>query len=147
MVSPARAPQDAPVLYREGYDYYRTPRGQHPRSENKWLVQSMDRIAQFDAYAKIDMTLRSPLLMIAGSEADTRYVSEEAIAKAAEPKALFITDGHADPPLRPRRVRHAGRRQAEFFGYHLAAWGSGAAVTRSGRCYTVAHGDRSPRSA
>lgn len=123
MVSPARAPQDAPVLYREGYDYYRTPRGQHPRSENKWLVQSTDRIAQFDAYAKIDMTLRSPPLMIAGSEADTRYFSEEAIAKAAEPKELFIIDGGTHIRLYDldEYVMPAGAKLTEFFGYHLAA--------------------------
>jgi fermentation-respiration switch protein FrsA (DUF1100 family) len=68
-------------------------RGPHPRSENKGLVQSRDRIAQFDAYAKIDMISPRPLLMVAGSGADPRYFSEEAISKAAEPKELFIIDG------------------------------------------------------
>jgi uncharacterized protein len=115
--------ENAPVLYREGYDYYRTPRGQHPRSESKWLVQSMDRIAQFDAYAKIDMISPRPLLMIAGSEADTRYFSEEAISKAAEPKELFVIEGGTHIRLHDldEYVTPAVAKLTEFFGHYLAA--------------------------
>lgn len=111
----------APVLYREAYDFYRTPRGQHPRSENKWLVQSMDRIAQYDAFAKIDMISPRPLLMIAGSEADTRYFSEEAIAKAAEPKELFIIDGATHVGLYDldAEVTPAVAKLTEFFNANL----------------------------
>ncbi|MGD9695368.1 MAG: alpha/beta hydrolase [Thermoleophilia bacterium] len=115
--------EGAPVLYREGHDYYRTPRGQHPRSENRWLVQSMDRIAQFDAYAKIAMISPRPLLMIAGSEADTRYFSEEAIARAAEPKELLIVDGATHIGLYDldEYVTPAVAKLTEFFGRSLTS--------------------------
>ena len=112
---------EAPVLYREAYEYYRTPRGQHPRSENKWLVQSIDRIAQFDAFAKIDMISPRPLLMIAGSDADTRYFSEEAIEQAAEPKELFIIDGATHVGLYDvhEQVTPAVAKLTVFFGVNL----------------------------
>ncbi|MEV0336543.1 alpha/beta hydrolase [Nocardia sp. NPDC050717] len=114
--------EDAPDLYREAHDYYRTPRAQHPRSENKWLLQSIDRIAQFDAYAKIAMISPRPLLMIAGSKADTAYFSEEAVAKAAEPKELFVVDGasHIDLYDVDEYVTQAVDKLDEFFGKGLA---------------------------
>jgi fermentation-respiration switch protein FrsA (DUF1100 family) len=115
--------ESAPALYREAHDYYCTPRAQHPRSENKWLLQSIDRIAQFDAYAKIAMISPRPVLMIAGSEADTRYFSEEAIAKAAEPKELFLVDGasHIDLYDRDQYVSQAVTKLDDFFGKYLGA--------------------------
>jgi fermentation-respiration switch protein FrsA (DUF1100 family) len=114
--------EDAPTLFREAHDYYRTPRAQHPRSENKWPLQSIDRIAQFDAYAKIAMIAPRPLLMIAGTDADTRYFSEEAIAKAREPKELFLIDGasHIDLYDRDEFVTPAVDKLDGFFGKALA---------------------------
>ncbi|MFD6270899.1 alpha/beta hydrolase family protein [Nocardia asteroides] len=101
---------------------YRTPRGQHERSENKWPLQSIDRIAQFDAYAKIAMISPPPLLMIVGSKADTAYFSEEAIAEAAEPKEQFVVDGacHIDLYDVDQYVTPAVEKLDEFFGKGLA---------------------------
>jgi uncharacterized protein len=112
----------APALFREAHDYYRTPRGSHPRSENKWPLQSIDRIAQFDAYARIEMIAPRPLLMIAGSAADTKYFSDEAVAKAAGPKELLVIDGasHVDLYDRDEYVTPAVAALTEFFGKHLA---------------------------
>ncbi|MEV0685540.1 alpha/beta hydrolase [Nocardia sp. NPDC050378] len=114
--------EGAPDLFRDAHDYYRTPRGQHERSENKWPLQSIDRIAQFDAYAKIAMISPRPLLMIVGSKADTAYFSEEAIAKAAEPKELFVVDGatHVDLYDLDEYVTPAVDKLDEFFGKGLA---------------------------
>ncbi|KAI9306522.1 dienelactone hydrolase domain-containing protein [Cunninghamella echinulata] len=86
------------TLFREAYYYYRTPRAQHPRSENKYLVRSIDKLASFAAYDYNHLISPRPLLMIAGSEADTKYFSEVAYEKAKEPKELFIIDGatHVD---------------------------------------------------
>lgn len=114
--------EDAPDLFGEAHDYYRTPRAQHPRSENKWPLQSIDRIAHFDAYAKIAMISPRSLLMIAGSKADTKYFSDEAIAKAAEPKELFVVDGasHIDLYDVDEFVTPAVAKLEEFFGKNLA---------------------------
>lgn len=91
--TPEEVPKDASSSWRESTDYYRTPRGQHPNSQNWILVRSLDRIAEYSSYDHADMISPHPLLMIAGTNADTRYFSEMAIEKAKEPKELFLIDG------------------------------------------------------
>ena len=82
----------------EGWDYYKTPRGGHPRSVNKEVAWSIDLRANYDSYAFNYMISPRPLLMIAGSDADTIYFSWRGIEKAKEPKELYIIEGksHVD---------------------------------------------------
>ncbi|WP_221936750.1 alpha/beta hydrolase [Skermania sp. ID1734] len=70
----------------------------------------------------IDYISPRPLLMIAGSEADTAYFSEEAIDKAKEPKELFVIDGATHVALydKDAYVNQAVAKLDEFFGKHLA---------------------------
>ncbi|KAE9362886.1 alpha/beta-hydrolase [Stipitochalara longipes BDJ] len=82
-----------PTLYKEGTDYYRTPRAAHPNSVNWYISRSIDILATYSSYAFVDLISPHPLLMIAGSEADTLYFSKDAIAAAKEPKELFIVPG------------------------------------------------------
>jgi len=86
-------PEGTPTLYKEGTDYYRTPRAEHPRSVNWYISRSIDILATYDSYAFVDLISPHPLLMIAGSEADTLYFSQDAIKKAKEPKELFVIEG------------------------------------------------------
>ncbi|WP_439678394.1 alpha/beta hydrolase [Embleya sp. MST-111070] len=114
--------EQAPTLYREAQDYYRTPRGGHCNSTNEWPLRSIDHIAQFDPYAMIELISPRPLLMIVGSEADTAYYSREAVEKAKEPKELFVVDGGTHVSLydRDAHVAPAVAKLTEFFGKHLA---------------------------
>ncbi|MDT0611092.1 alpha/beta hydrolase [Streptomyces lancefieldiae] len=109
--------------FRETYEFYRTPRGHHPRANQGWVLRSIDLIAQYDSYAMIRLISPRPLLMIVGSEAETAYFSREAIEKAAEPKELFVIDGatHIDLYDKDAYVTPAVAKLAEFFGTHLAA--------------------------
>lgn len=109
-----------PTLVREAWEYYRTPRGGHPRSTNS-SVRRMDQIAHYNSYTHINMIAPRPILMIAGTEADTRYVSEEAIEKAGEPKELFLVQDatHVDLYDKPEYVQIAVTRLAEFFHKNL----------------------------
>jgi uncharacterized protein len=86
-------PDIIPTLYQEGTNYYRTPRAQHQNSVNWYITRSLDMLATYSSYAFIDLISPHPLLMIAGSEADTLYFSKDAIEKAGEPKELFIVEG------------------------------------------------------
>jgi fermentation-respiration switch protein FrsA (DUF1100 family) len=97
--SPEGLPDTVPALFREGSDYYRTPRAQHPRSTNRFPVRSMDLIVNYSSYAFIDLISPRPLLMIAGTEADSLYFSEEAIARAKEPKELYLVKGQTHVSL------------------------------------------------
>ncbi|KAK9696003.1 hypothetical protein K7432_012690 [Basidiobolus ranarum] len=85
-------------LYKEAYDYYRTPRAQHPRSTNEYVFRSMDKLVQFSAFNFVHLISPRPILLIAGTDADTKYLSENAIQKAKEPKELFLVPGasHVD---------------------------------------------------
>lgn len=90
---PKAVPDAYPTLYKEAADYYRTPRGGHCRSTNRFPLRSTDLLANFDAFAFNHLISPRPLLMVAGSEADTKYFSEIAIEKAKEPKELFTIPG------------------------------------------------------
>ncbi|KAH8882016.1 alpha/beta-hydrolase [Thozetella sp. PMI_491] len=79
--------------FHEGTDYYRTPRAQHPRSTGFFPRRCYDVFATFDPFAFVHMISPRPLLMIAGSKADTRIFSEDGIRRAREPKELFIVPG------------------------------------------------------
>jgi fermentation-respiration switch protein FrsA (DUF1100 family) len=112
-----------PKHYYECWEYYRTARGFHPRSPNWWVPRSVEYFAMFDAYAHIERISPRPLLMIAGTQAETAYFSEEAIKKADEPKELFWIDGatHIDLYDKDEYVTPAVAKLTEFFGEHLAA--------------------------
>lgn len=60
----------------EAYEYYRTPRGYYPTSENKMLASSLPLVATFDAFAFADVYLSQPALLVAGSEAGSLWHTE-----------------------------------------------------------------------
>ncbi|CAM1508593.1 Fc.00g054410.m01.CDS01 [Cosmosporella sp. VM-42] len=93
---PAGLPQRN--IMKQSIDYYKTPRGAHPRSTNIEVAWSVDLRANYDSYAFNYMISPRPLLMIAGSDAETAYMSRVGIEKAREPKELFIIEGrtHVD---------------------------------------------------
>ncbi|RFS20093.1 alpha/beta hydrolase [Chitinophaga silvatica] len=74
----------------EGWKYYCTKLGEHPRSAKSFVWKSVDRLAAFDAFNFIDLIAPRPLLMIYGSNAVTQWMTKEAISKAKEPKEAFV---------------------------------------------------------
>ncbi|MEW2404055.1 alpha/beta hydrolase [Streptomyces sp. NPDC046862] len=108
--------------FRETFEFYCTPRGYHPRAVQGWMLRSVDQLAQYDSYAMIELISPRPLLMIAGSEAESAYFSREAIAQAAQPKELVVIDGatHIDLYDKDEYVTPAVAKLAGFFGKHLA---------------------------
>src|SRR5262249_55052751 len=58
----------------EGWEYYCTARARHPRSLKRMAWVSVDRIAAFDGFRFIDMISPRPLLMIVGTDADTKWM-------------------------------------------------------------------------
>ncbi len=80
-------------LYRQGYEYYWKTHA-HPGSTFQYTMSSLLDLMSFDVTDQIEL-IDKPLLMIAGSKADTRYMTEEAFPKAVgtEDKELFIIEG------------------------------------------------------
>jgi hypothetical protein len=107
----------------EGWEYYCTPRAQHSRSAKFFTWNSVDRIASFDAFAFIEMIAPRPLLMIAGTEAITSWMTEEAFANAHEPKELFWISGATHVALYDKEeyVGPAVAKLADFFRINLTA--------------------------
>jgi len=121
--SAASFTEQTPALYREGYDYYRTARAQHPNSPNRYVFSSLPQQMAFFPFEQLDTISPRPLLVIAGSKADTLFWSREVYAKAKEPRELHVIEGatHIDMYDRPQFVTPAVGRLADFFGRHLAA--------------------------
>ncbi|MFZ2909809.1 MAG: alpha/beta hydrolase [Candidatus Desulfobacillus denitrificans] len=85
---------------REGTDYYCTPRGQHPNAPNKMLISSLMGWIAFDAFDLVDPLLTQPLMICAGSEADSLWQSRELYAKApGSSKELFLIEGKSHMDL------------------------------------------------
>jgi len=113
--------ENTPQLYREGYDYYRTPRARHPNSPNRYVFSSLPLQMAFFPFDQLDTIAPRPVLVIAGSKADTLFWSEEVYKKAKEPKELHIVEGatHMDMYDRPQFVTPAVAKLTAFFGSHL----------------------------
>lgn len=106
----------------EGWEYYCTDRGQHPRGAKFFTWSSVDRIVFFDPFRFIGLIAPRPLLMIAGTEAVTSWMTTEALAKAGEPKELLWMEGasHVDLYDKEQFVAPAAVRLADFFRSNLS---------------------------
>jgi uncharacterized protein len=75
----------------------------------------------FFLFEGIGLISPRPLLLIAGSEADTLYMSQDAFAKAEEPKELHLIDGasHIDLYWNPEYVPRVADKLTGFFTKNL----------------------------
>lgn len=106
---------------REFYDYYRTPRGQHPRSTSYYTFTSLAPMMNFFPFAQIETISPRPVLFIVGERAVSAYFSEDAYGKAAEPKELFVVPGasHADLYDRPAYMEQSLKKLDGFYRQYL----------------------------
>ncbi|OHX15538.1 alpha/beta hydrolase [Chromobacterium sphagni] len=119
--TPADVSASTPSLYAEGTDYYRTARAQHPNSPNRYLFRSIDRITAYSSFDHVERIAPHPLLLIAGSRADTRYFSQLAYDRAQQPKELLLLEGasHIDLYDREQYVAPSVAKLDAFFHTHL----------------------------
>jgi uncharacterized protein len=114
----AKTPTD---LYREGYEYYYRTHA-HPNSTFLYTMSSLLDLMTWDADANMDL-ISQPLLMIAGSKADTKYMTDEAFSKAinAKNKELFLLEGgtHIQTYWRPEYVSQAVNKLVSFYQNNL----------------------------
>lgn len=79
----------------------------------------------FFPFDQLDTISPRPVLVIAGSKADTLFWSEEVDKKAKEPKELHIVKGatHIDMYDRPQFVTPAVAKLTAFFDSHFGEGG------------------------
>lgn len=108
-------------IQREFYEYYRTPRGGHPRATNSYSFTSLAPLTNFFPFAQIETISPRPVLFIVGERAPSAYFSKDAYSKAAEPKELFVVPGasHVDLYDRPEYMEHSLKKLDNFFTKNL----------------------------
>lgn len=111
--------EDAPnTELRGAWEYYHTPRCEHPNAPGYTLARNLTQIITYDAYNKAEAFLTQPVLVVAGSKAGSKWMSDDLIARAASTdKMLHIVEGadHMDLYDVPRYVDEAVSKLARFF--------------------------------
>lgn len=91
-------------IQKEFYSFYRTPRGEYTPDEATPLttthptLTSNVKFMNFYPFEDIETISPRPMLFITGTEAHSREFSEDAYARAAQPKELVVIPGagHVD---------------------------------------------------
>lgn len=113
---------EAAPSFREGYDYYRTPRAWHPRADNLYLRRSQATKMAFSAIENISL-LTQPVLLVVGEKADSEWQTER-IYKAlpGDDKEIYTIPGysHIDLYDKAGAVDSAVKKLVEFFRRTLA---------------------------
>jgi fermentation-respiration switch protein FrsA (DUF1100 family) len=114
----AKVPTD---LYRQGFEYYWKTHA-HPNSTFRYTMSSLLDLMTFDAASNMDL-INQPLLMLAGSRADSLYWTLDAFKEAhnSQNKELFLIDGatHIETYWKPQYVNQAMGKLTQFFGETL----------------------------
>jgi fermentation-respiration switch protein FrsA (DUF1100 family) len=108
-----------PLDLQEAAEYYLTPRGQAPSAPNKFLTDSLSYMVAFHAFDLVDPYLTQPLLVIAGSKAESLWHSAELYAKAPGPKELVEIGGATHMDLYDYRVEEVVNHLSPFFVNNL----------------------------
>jgi hypothetical protein len=108
-------------LYREGHYYYNRTHS-HPNSTFRYTMSSLLDLMEFDAATNMDL-INQPLLMMAGSKADSFYMTESAfnLATGTNEKELFLIPGatHIQTYYVPEYVEQAIKKLNGFFNRYL----------------------------
>jgi fermentation-respiration switch protein FrsA (DUF1100 family) len=119
--TPAEKSENLPKEFQDAFDYYRTPRGQHKNSPGKFPFISFDKMITANGVANVETLLIQPIILIAGSDAGTRWQSENIIGRMKGKKKLVIVSGanHFDLYDKPAYVEQAEDNLVAFFKEHL----------------------------
>ena len=99
----------------DGWEYNSTDRAQHPRQTNEMTWSSIERIAGFYSPYFAHLIAPRPVLMIAGTDAQTLWMTKDAYEKANEPKELSLVEGATHISLYDKDVSKVVPKLEEFF--------------------------------
>ena len=116
-------PEDAPFFVKDYYDYYKTPRGYHPRSLNSnsgWAVTASTSLMNtrlFTYAGEID----SAVMLVHGEKAHSCYMSRDAFKLLkGDNKELVIVPGAVHTDLYDRKDIIPFDRIQAFYDRYLA---------------------------
>ncbi|MFF0527877.1 alpha/beta hydrolase [Nocardia amikacinitolerans] len=115
---PETVDETTPADMVEAREYYRTPRCQHPNSDNRMLfTASVPRIFAFDAFDRAEELLDRPVLLVAGTKAGSRWQAENLHKRLPENSELVDVEGAGHVGLydKPEYVDKALSVLAPFF--------------------------------
>lgn len=113
---------DEPQFVKDYFDYYKTPRGFHPRSVNSnaaWAKTNGFSLMNMPILSYIKEIAPRPMLLIAGEKAHSRYFCEDIYKAAASPKELLIIPGAVHVDLYDKTDIIPFERLEVFFKQHL----------------------------
>lgn len=117
--TPEAITQKSSSIDKEFFDYYRTPRGHHPRSTTAMSRTGDAPMMLFGAFRHLDWISPRPVLFITGEHAHSRIFSEHAFKQATEPKELLIVPGAGHVDLYDRVNLIPFDKLTSFFTDHL----------------------------
>ena len=121
---------DTHPIQREFFDFYRTPRGEFtppggsPRTTTHPTLTSNVKFMNFYPFNDIETISPRPMLFITGDQAHSKEFSEDAYARAAEPKELHIVPGAGHVDLYDRTNLIPWSKLTAFFNKHLTEGGA-----------------------
>ena len=117
---PATAvPEGLPPVFAEFFEYYGMERGWHPNTIPNFTLTSAMSFMNFPLMSYLDSISPRPILFIMGENAHSRYYTEEAYEKAAEPKELVIIPGARHIDLYDREDMIPFDKLDSFFSEYL----------------------------
>lgn len=109
---------------RQAWEYYHTPRAQYPTAPGYATARSLSQIITYDAFHKAEAFFTQPLLIVVGSVAGSKWMSDDLLSRAASTdKQMHVVDGanHMDLYDGEAEVAEAVDTLAPFFERTLSA--------------------------
>ncbi|MCB1506370.1 MAG: alpha/beta hydrolase [Hyphomicrobiaceae bacterium] len=109
---------------RQAWEYYHTPRAEFCTAPGFATARSLTQIITYDAFHKAEAFLTQPLLVVVGSKAGSKWMSDDMIARAASAdKQMHVVDGanHMDLYDGEKEIGEAVSVLAPFFDKRLVA--------------------------
>jgi uncharacterized protein len=119
---PEKLQGNEPQFVVDYFNYYKTPRGFHPRSINSngaWTATTAMSFMNMPLLTYIKEIAPRPLLLIAGEKAHSRYFSEDAYKAATGQKELMIIPNATHVDLYDRLDVIPFEKLSAFFTQHL----------------------------
>lgn len=121
-VLPDTLPKNPNPVLASFFDYYKTPRGFHPRSINSttaWTAATPMSFFNFPMMTNLELISPRPIMLIAGENAHSRYYSEDVFKMASEPKELVIVPKADHVDLYDKLDKIPFDKLTAFFNHHL----------------------------